>query len=155
MPGYRGHFFGAVLFFCISIALLLVLECSISWKMCGQALLFTLLGALFPDIDTKSQGQKLFYTLIFLLIIGSIFYKKYLFGLLVAVCSFVPLFSNHRARFHSLWFALMLVALVSVLAITQFSLNATLVLRNGIFFLIGVYSHLVLDFGFKKSIRKR
>lgn len=155
MPGYKGHFFGALLFFVIILAGLLFFQCSASWKICAQGLFFTILGALFPDIDTKSQGQKLFYAVLCIVLISLICYKKYLLGITIALLGFIPLFSRHRGLFHSFWFAAVLVSVCISVIVLQFPLYTALAIHNGVFFLVGVYSHLVLDFGLRRALRRR
>ncbi|MGC2310143.1 MAG: hypothetical protein WA432_00805 [Candidatus Babeliaceae bacterium] len=71
MPSYKGHLLGGLVVYSIA---LLFMATTLSWLTKGEWLLCTLFGALFPDIDIKSKGQKLFYAL--LLVIGSFFIKS-------------------------------------------------------------------------------
>jgi len=100
MPNYRVHLFGGfvayvVLFSCVARLLHPSFLTACEW------LLFTLAGALFPDIDIKSKGQKYFYHFIFLLFIVLAIKKRYT---MITFCSFIiliPLLVRHRGFFHS------------------------------------------------------
>src|SRR3989338_4468594 len=72
----------------------------------AQALATCLIGALFPDIDTKSKIQKYTYSSV---MIGSMYFlaagQIYQAGIL-ATLSLLPLIASHRGLFHRLWFIL-------------------------------------------------
>jgi hypothetical protein len=57
MPGYRGHLVGGT----VAFALVCVIT-NPPFSAIGRSelLLLTCLGSLFPDIDTKSRGQRYF-----------------------------------------------------------------------------------------------
>ncbi len=124
-------------------------------SVCAQGLFFAWLGALFPDVDTKSKGQKLVYAVVFVLTVTLLCYKKYLVAALVAIVSFVPLFTNHRGLFHRTWFAAAVAALGVVACSLQFPAGSASAVRNGLFFMVGFLSHLLLDFGFFGLLRRR
>ena len=56
MPGYRAHLAGGLTVYGITIYLLRSYCGSVF--IAAEWMLFTLAGSLFPDIDTKSKGQK-------------------------------------------------------------------------------------------------
>jgi len=62
MPNYKGHLAGGVVTYCVVLCALV--GTAPSFMTAGEWLLFTLAGALFPDIDIKSKGQKYFYYLV-------------------------------------------------------------------------------------------
>lgn len=143
MPGYRGHLMVGVAVWAFAIFFFSALS-SIS-LLTGGWLLCTLAGALFPDIDTKSQGQRLFYIAIFLSY-PILFYYRY-----IATCLFlgffccVPLFVRHRGIFHSYWF-LGMATLGGVMGlIILFPAYAHALVIDASFFLLGAYSHVALD----------
>ena len=67
MPGYRAHLVGGMAAYGITLYLLR--------SYCGSVfvgaewMLFALAGALFPDIDTKSMGQKFLYQILLIILI--------------------------------------------------------------------------------------
>ena len=65
MSNYRGHLIGACIVY--SVIIFVLSFHTKSFITLTEWLLCTLLGSLFPDIDTKSKGQKLFYRFTFLI----------------------------------------------------------------------------------------
>ena len=154
MPDYKGHLIGAFAFLGLSLLVLSAAGYYLKPALVIQAAFFVCLGALFPDIDTKSKGQKFFYAVLFVTMIGLLICKKYYIGLSLALFGFLPLFSNHRGLFHTFWFA----AVVFITAIIGCALYCPVYtnigIRNGLFFLIGVISHLMLDFGMRRCFKR-
>ena len=110
-------------------------------------LLFTLAGALFPDIDIKRKGQKYFYHLIFVLLIVLAVHQQFA---TMACCSFIvmtPMLVRHRGIFHRSWFRTAMPIVAWALASFSFpSLSASLFV-NTLFFIAGGLSHVALDMG--------
>ena len=100
MPGYRGHIVGALILWVISIFV-----CSLwytaSISEFGEWGCALVLGALFPDLDTKSMGQKWLYRILFVL--GSIFIiaGRYRWAALMLLVASIPLMMPHRGMLHS------------------------------------------------------
>lgn len=107
--------------------------------------LFALAGSLFPDIDTTSKGQKLFYILFMILIGFCIFFKRWLLCAAFALLLCVPIISRHRGLFHKWYF----VTIFSVCSFIALKINAPAYLPalcwDLCFFTAGAYSHLLLD----------
>lgn len=146
MPGYRGHMIGAAVAFAGVVGAVMWLGFSMEGEALASGLLFTFLGALFPDIDTKSKGQKLLYACVVATLVMMLIYKKYCGAIIVAIVSFLPLFVKHRGLFHKFWFALLVAISAAIACSLQFQMHRAAV-HNSIFFLVGFVSHLVLDFG--------
>lgn len=154
MPGYKGHMAGALIAVGLCIAGLSFVGYALAPVLFAQGVFFAWLGALFPDIDTKSKGQKLLYAILFVTLIGLFVYGKYLMGAAITLCAFLPLFVNHRGLLHSFTF-IMGITFICVAACTlQFPLYASAAMRNGLFFLVGVFSHLILDFGPRRIFKR-
>src|SRR5580704_7375184 len=102
MPGYRAHLVVGFLTYLPVAYWLTPYQSSPFIMMLG--LLFCLMGSLFPDIDIKSKGQKLFYTLIFLLLLFLLYFKMYCVFIIVALLGGIPLLVGHRTIFHHIWF---------------------------------------------------
>lgn len=153
MPGYRGHAWGAAAVAALVVAGYMAMH-ALSWMVIND-LLWIFVGALFPDSDTASKGRRLFALI---LIPGGII--AYLLGhlILAAVCAAVIIllvFVKHRTLFHNLWFLAGLTALFVVCLVYAIPEITWPVVRSGIFFLLGAWSHLVLDRGFSRSFASR
>lgn len=152
MPGYRGHLVGgavvyAPMFFIFhSYATPMV---AVLWFALAIA------GALFPDIDTKSKGQKWFYRIMFFVLIGLLLLRRFALFTVFSLMAGFPLIVNHRGLFHRLWFVvlvpLVVVATFDCYKVTSFD-DA---LIASLFFIAGAVSHLVLDFGLRRTFSVR
>jgi len=151
MAQFKGHLAGGFAAWLV-VGLVAFSYCT-SPLMAVLSLLSAELGALFPDVDIKSKGQKLFYLglipiYIFLLLKGFV-----LSALLVAFAAFIPLISHHRGLFHSWWFLMILPSSIAIALISYFPAMKFDVLVLLLFFIAGALSHLWLDFGLKKMFR--
>lgn len=153
MPQYKVHIAGAALLFVASVFLLSLQHSSVSVLL--ECLLCTLLGGLFPDIDIKSKGQKIFYYLfgavsIWLLLTGALYTVA-----LLSILALFPILARHRGIFHNFCFVGLLVGAVVVFLSAAYPPYKFFFIRDGAFFLLGVFSHLVLDRGIGKTLRWR
>jgi hypothetical protein len=114
----------------------------------------TVAGSLFPDIDIKSKGQKLFYGLMAPAYIFLFARGQYALCFLVGLCALMPLLSTHRGLFHRWWFVISFASLWCFAFARMFPHNANTISFATLFFVLGALSHLWLDFGlFKMFIR--
>lgn len=153
MSNYKGHLVGGMASYLIILSLLRssfnpTFITSLEW------LLFALIGSLFPDIDTKSMGQKVFYRFVFVLFAFLIILKKVELLLFLSLISLVPLLVKHRGLFHKLWFILLIPLSTCLYFKYYFPGYLDIIIFNSIFFIAGVVSHLILDFGIKGLIRR-
>ncbi len=152
MPNYKGHLLGGFIVFMVTMLLVysryhVSLFTGLEWGLC------TLLGALFPDIDTKSKGQKLFYRLLFIVLIFLIFQQKFQVAVFICLAGFIPLLVNHRGLCHNILFILSIPLLFSwyfFLFLPHYSL---LILGDLLFFTLGAISHLWLDKGLVRMLK--
>ncbi|KER10979.1 MAG: hypothetical protein HY22_01015 [[Candidatus Thermochlorobacteriaceae] bacterium GBChlB] len=111
MSSYKGHLFGGVLFFIPFAFLYAVLfgdgKLPLLQFIFHTAILFgiTLLFALFPDIDTKSKGQKIFYLIFIAVDLALIFTNHLREAAFLGLFAMLPLISTHRGWTHSFWAA--------------------------------------------------
>jgi hypothetical protein len=149
MPGYRVHLVGGTATFALLSVYgpQLLHHAAMShylWSICAAATLF---GALFPDIDTKSKGQLIFYRLCALVMIGLIICKAWHLLAFCTLIALVPLLVHHRGLLHN---PLFLAGFGGTLyfygrwLLPQLELDF---LRISIFFVLGTWSHLILDRG--------
>ncbi len=150
MPNYKGHLVGGSIAYAVTLFLLRGWQpsilCAVEWFA------FTLIGALFPDIDIKSKGQKLFYQGIGILFVFLVLQKQFQAIAFISFIALFPLVVRHRGITHSLWFILALCLSVLIFVHVQFSdYVAHKLTLDVIFFLVGAVSHLVLDRGFRRT----
>lgn len=143
MPNYKGHIVGGVISYA---GLLYLLRChnptfltSVEW------LFFALIGALFPDVDTKSKGQKFFYQIVGILLLVLLVQKRFQTIAFVAIVSLFPLLVRHRAIIHSLYFIIGLSLGVIIYAHFTIPCYATIIFFDTLFFLVSACFHIVLD----------
>lgn len=144
MPGYRGHIFGALGSWALGLVVVLSLRPvtglqAIEWA--GTALV----GGLFPDLDTKSMGQKWLFRILFvagLLLLFHQYYQAMSAMLLVAI---VPLLVRHRGLLHNIFFISGVAIAGFLLLSTRFPPYKEMILLDTLFFWLGAISHLWLD----------
>lgn len=152
MPGYRHHLTGgAIIFF-------MTLICILHWCMPTLLTLFewglcTLAGSLFPDIDTKSKGQRYFYWILCIVLCVLLIIRCYKAFALVSIVALVPLMVHHRGICHRSWFVIMVPATVALGIATSVPECTRIVMYDALFFILGALSHLWLDLGWRHLLR--
>ncbi len=147
MPGYKGHLTGGVLAGGLGIAALLIT----GWLaraplFLGGLMGFCLLGALFPDVDTDSKGQNLFYAVLIILD-GALVFKHYdRWAAWLGLCAMLPALGHHRGWTHT-WWAMLLVGtpILFIPALFFGSGDPTPFLPFYAAFTLGYFSHLLMD----------
>jgi len=109
MSGYKGHIAGSIAVSGIVVLLLYVVADYFQFgflkgyltpdKIIPLVALSTIF-TLFPDIDTKSKGQQLFYWLFFLLDLYLILMEEYQWAALLGLFIILPILSKHRGWTH-------------------------------------------------------
>ena len=149
MPSYRGHLAGgAATFILVQQLTQKVAIFPKSPKYLFLAAMACALGSLFPDIDTKSMGQKIFYMILSMLTFASIISKQW--ALLPAIFPVVllPFLVRHRGITHRILFVTLVPLLIPLIVSTctpGFYKTAWLIY---IYFTSGALSHLALDYLF-------
>ena len=107
MSGYRTHLFGAVVSFYIAL-----LIAGLWWQLTGPEIVlcavFALLAGLWPDVDTKSVGQSLFYSLFFLFDVYLIWERQYKAAAYFGLIIMLPILGKHRGFTHTRWAAILI-----------------------------------------------
>lgn len=151
MPGYKGHLVGGALAFGV------VYYCTKSF--CPSTITVfhwffsSLAGALFPDIDVKSKGQKYGYWILLIAFMILIIENKLDILALLAPLSLIPMLVRHRGLFHRPWFVLLLPLSLWVIVSAFHPHWAQSLFFVILFFISGAISHLWLDFGFFPMMR--
>ncbi len=154
MAGYKGHTVGGLVCGVLYILLLLILPGAIlaqtggllsDWQFLASLLIVSMLFGLWPDIDTNSKGQDIFFGASFvidiiLICMGYIEAAAYL-GLL----AMTPIVGKHRGWTHTK-IAILVVPLPVVLVTYVYkpAIMPTALLLYGAA-VAGYFSHLLLD----------
>lgn len=151
MPGYKGHLIGGTLafgamYYCLGSFCPSTLT-AFHWFFASLA------GALFPDIDVKSKGQKYFYWVLLFLFMILIIENRLDILALLALLSVIPMLVRHRGLFHRPWFILFLSLALWIIISAFHPLWARALFFVTVFFIAGAISHLWLDFGFVRMMR--
>lgn len=153
MPNYKGHLIGGIVTYALFFYLV-----AYAWEpshlIAGEWLFFTLAGALFPDIDVKSKGQKYFYHFAFLFFI--LLAVRGQFHMLTC-CSFIiitPMLVRHRGIFHSPRFVIAMPLIVWLCASMAMPQCTYTFFYDTLFFIIGALSHVTLDFGPRQMLSR-
>lgn len=152
MPNYKGHLAGGIFAYLITFYLIIAAQAP-TFTTGLEWLLFTLAGSLFPDVDIKSKGQKLFYWVMLLLMIVLLINNQTQALIIVAVLGVIPLLVRHRGIFHRLWFIILVPLLVAWILCLYFPNCEKTIMYDCLFFIVGAISHLWLDLGVRRMIK--
>lgn len=164
MAGYRGHIAGASVFFAIyGVGLFYVFSVDAAYTrftlmemvafplaLFGLCLMF----GLWPDVDTNSVGQDLFYTIFFLVDVVLIATRHFEEAAYLGLFAILPVLGKHRGWTHT-WWAMLLVP--SPLLILPYVFYPERPLSGLPFYgaaLVGYFSHLFMD-GLVLRFRRR
>lgn len=151
MPDYKGHLAGGLFFGVMGVVGAVLLGWLVFDPLQGAGLVgFCLLGALFPDVDTNSKGQNLYYAVFAVMDLALIIRGLYAWAAWFGLFSMLPAVGSHRGWTHT-WWAMLLIPL-PILAVPFFMGAPDLFPRFVPFyaaFALGYFSHLILDGKFK------
>ena len=145
MSGYKKHMFGGFFF------MLLLLHFGYHYLNTPTVteifwyFVIAIMFALWPDIDIKSKGQKLFYTLFLITDIYLIANQDYKISAFFGLFLILPILSKHRGWTHS-YYAMFLIPL-PILLYPMISSGAITFIGFPYYLsaLTGYFSHIVLD----------
>ncbi len=157
MPGYKGHLTGGLTAFGITYVITTATKTIMVHGIIPVVglLICTLAGALFPDIDIKSKGQKYFYWMICISLVYLFYYKLFVPLAYVAIAATTPMLVKHRGLFHNVWFLIGGLGALSYALVLYVPKYEQAILAHTLFFFVGALSHLWLDFGFERMFRFR
>lgn len=115
------------------------------WQLLLSIHIIAILFGLWPDIDTNSKAQNLFYGIVFVadvvLIINGYFAAAAILGLL----AMTPIVGKHRGWTHSKWSMFLIpspIVLIPYLTFSQVGKTEILIYSTAV---AGYFSHLLLD----------
>lgn len=147
MPGYQGHLTGGLFFAIMGLIGSVLLGWLVFDPLVFAALVgFCLLGALFPDVDTNSKGQNLYYLIFAAVDLGLILHQQYVWAAWLGFFAMLPAIGTHRGWTHT-WWAMLLVP-IPILVLPYLVMGGTSVYHFVPFYVAfagGYFSHLLLD----------
>ncbi len=153
MPNYKSHLIGGLLFY--GLVLFLFSLSKVAWTTHLYWLTATLAGSLFPDIDIKSKGQRLFLKVLLLLLLLCLFLQAYVPVIMILCFSLIPLIVPHRGLFHDMGCIAVMCGLTDLILIFIVPAKSKTIIVTSLFFMVGVLSHLLLDKGFKGTFKSK
>lgn len=151
MPNYKKHLVGG--FATYSVLLFLLRSFNPTFIYAIEWLGLCLFGSLFPDVDTKSKIQKIFYISLLLTLFLLMSQNKLHLCLFLSFLGFSPLIVNHRGLFHKAWFLIAIATIFGCILIKYNYMNSTIMTLHALFFIAGALSHIVLDMGIKQLFK--
>ncbi len=151
MPGYKGHLAGGLFFALMGLVGSILFGWLVLDPVFASGLVcFCLLGALFPDVDTDSKGQRLFYLVFVAVDLGLILRGQHVWAAWLGLFSMLPAIGSHRGWTHT-WWAMILVPvpIICIPLILNGIASVIDFLPYYISFVVGYFSHLLLDGEFK------
>jgi membrane-bound metal-dependent hydrolase YbcI (DUF457 family) len=154
MANYKGHIAGAVVVNCAYVALLFLLPGALlaqtagllsNWQFLAAMFVVSMLFGLWPDIDTNSKGQDIFFGATFLLDVLLIWQGYLEAAAYLGLLAMTPIISKHRGWTHSK-IAMVLVPLPILVVpyLYRSSVLGTAAIIYGAA-VAGYFSHLLLD----------
>jgi membrane-bound metal-dependent hydrolase YbcI (DUF457 family) len=154
MANYKGHIIGGVGACAAYVGAMSLVENDWlqrtsgilgDWQMTAGLFIVAILFALWPDVDTNSKGQDIFYGLGLIALITLIMTNRFEAAAYLGLLAMLPIVGKHRGWTHS-FPAMVLVPLPIVLV--PYLQSSTLVDTAVIFYgaaVAGYFSHLLLD----------
>lgn len=147
MPNARGHLFGGFGFYLIAGLI------PLSRKYLPFAtpetflagLPFCLFGALFPDIDTHSEGRKILNLMSFIAIAAAFHYKLYAVAMLLAPIPILAKLARHRGITHNPLFVCVVPAMIIYTIKPHVPWIPAINHKYYAAYVVGAISHIVLD----------
>jgi hypothetical protein len=156
MSSYRGHLVGGVLGYLVIAKIFspCLTNQQFSWFDHAIFLCLALLGSLFPDIDTRSTMQRLFFIALVAVLPVSLFYSTPIFIGLSMLCLII-LCIPHRSITHNPWLLIVVPLALASIYMRYHAPATTKPLIYAGYFIIGALSHWALDFGLSRFRTKK
>jgi membrane-bound metal-dependent hydrolase YbcI (DUF457 family) len=155
MSGYKGHLAGATVFGIAYIALLgYVFTIEAAYRQfsfieqIGYPLTLFVLAILFglwPDVDTNSKGQQVFYSIFFVTDLFLIVTERFKAAAYLGLVALLPVLSRHRGWTHTWWAMLLVPSPLVILPYLHMPERPLIGLPFYGAAVVGYLSHLVMD----------
>ena len=154
MANYRGHIAGGAVsglivagahYYTSGQGIVDTLLLDADWQLVLGLVAVSILFALWPDVDTNSKAQNLFFRVAFLLDAALILSGFFLSAALLGLLAMTPILGKHRGWTHS---KLAVVLVPSPIIVLPYLANSEVGLIGLLFYfasVAGYFSHLLLD----------
>lgn len=150
MPGYKGHITGGVVVGGVALVATVSMGHYRPEPAVGGALItLAVLGALFPDVDTDSRGQNLFYGLMVILDLVLMYRGYYRWAAILGFGAMLPAIGRHRGWTHTWWAMLLVPAPIILLPMLFYDTGPQKLAPFYLAAVTGYFSHLLLDRKFR------
>ncbi len=146
MPGYRVHLLGGIGATAVGIGVA-IYKGGIAFSVPQIVSLLAIgsLASLFPDVDTDSKGQNIFYFLLASLDIALMIKRYYKWAAILGFMAMLPALGRHRGWTHTLWAMVLVPSPLLVLPLLFYKISLSTMLPYYLAAVIGYFSHLLLD----------
>lgn len=153
MPNYKVHVVGGI---AAGVGTMMLTG---SWEHASMPTVIEyvgccVLGSLFPDIDIKSKGQKIFYVALTASLLVVLWLHKTGWFIALSMLGMVPLLLRHRGLTHHPWFVGVCTGIPAFYLYHNSHVPFSGLAIDLIYFAIGAFSHMALDFGLFNFCRK-
>lgn len=145
MSGYKGHLTGGIISFIILYLIVSYLFFQPSPELLIWGIGITLLGSIWPDVDTNSKGQDVFYGVFLITDIYLLVTKQFQYAAYLGFFALLPIVGQHRGWTHTWWSAVLIPS--PILLYPYFTQGN--IPNSAVYFYLcaeaGYFSHLVMD----------
>ena len=148
MASGKGHLVGGMVFALVGLHLFAHYFFVPTYLDMVLYVSLALMFAVWPDVDTKSIGQKFFYSVFFLTDCYLIFNERYQLAAYLGLLIILPILAKHRGWTHSVWAMflspspLLFYPVLKGGSLDSFNLSGVPYYASA---LTGYFSHLLLD----------
>ena len=164
MANYKGHLSGSIVFFIIyMVGLMFYYHAQVVQDTVEPHMLILYVAGLFglcvmfglwPDADTNSMGQNIFYTIFFILDLILIWNSQFQEAAYLGLFAILPILGKHRGWTHSWWAMLLIPSPIAFIPYFLFPDRPYFGLPFYGAAVVGYFSHLFMD-GMIFPLKKR
>ncbi len=163
MAGYKGHVAGGAVLCMLYVAVLNLLPIAViqstasgilsNWQMTAGLFVIAMLFGLWPDIDTNSKGQDLFFGIAFITNCILVATGRFEAAAYLGLLAMTPIIGKHRGWTHSKLAMLLIPSPIILIPYlhNRYIWDTGLVIYGAA--VTGYFSHLLLDGRITKYIR--
>jgi membrane-bound metal-dependent hydrolase YbcI (DUF457 family) len=154
MANYKGHLVGGVMACTGYIAVLLFVPGAVlaqtsgllsNWQFVASLYIVAMLFGLWPDVDTNSKGQDIFFGLAFSVNVLLVFTGRFEAAAYLGLLSMLPIIGKHRGWTHSKVAMLLIPAPLFIIPyLNKSEVLPTMMVVYGAA-VVGYFSHLLFD----------